>query len=344
MKILVLNCGSSSVKYQVIETATQEKIVDADLQRVTDHAAAIQTILGQLDLTDIKAVGHRVVHGGEKFRQSVVVNEDVLTELEKITYLAPLHNPAALAGVRACMKQMPTLPNILVFDTAFHSTMAPAAYLYGLPYEDYQKYGIRKYGFHGTSHQYVAEQAAKMLGRPLKSLKLITCHIGNGASICAIQNGQCVDTSMGMTPLAGLVMGSRSGDLDPAVFSILCEKHGFGVDQAVTYLNQAAGLKGLSGVSSDMRDLEPIMTTNPRVKDAIDVFIHRIVQYVGGYVAQMQGCDAVVWTGGIGVHRKFVSERVMAQLSYLPNCQKLVIPTNEELMIALECEKLLASH
>ena len=344
MKILVLNCGSSSVKYQVVETTTKEKIVDADLQRVTDHAAAIQEILAQIDLSEIKAVGHRVVHGGEKFQHSVIVDDAVLAEMERIEFLAPLHNPAAMAGVRACMAQMPDLPNILVFDTAFHSTMEPGAYLYGLPYEDYEKYGIRKYGFHGTSHQYVAMQAAEQLGRPLEELKLVTCHIGNGASVCAVQNGKCIDTSMGMTPLAGLVMGTRAGDIDAAALSILCKEHNFTIDEAITYLNKSCGLKGLSGISSDMRDLDPVMQTNERVKIAIDVFIHRIVQYVGAYVAQMTGCDAIVWTGGIGVYRQFVSERVMSHFSFLPNCQKLVIKTNEELMIALECEKLLAGN
>lgn len=342
MKILVLNCGSSSVKYQVIETTTKEKIVDADIQRVTDHAAAIQEILANIDLSEIKAVGHRVVHGGEKFQHSVIVDDKVLAEMDRIEFLAPLHNPAAMAGVRACRAQMPDLPNILVFDTAFHSTMEPGAYLYGLPYEDYEKYGIRKYGFHGTSHQYVAMQAAAELGRPLAELKLITCHIGNGASVCAIQNGKCIDTSMGMTPLAGLVMGTRAGDIDAAALSILCKEHNFTIDEAITYLNKSCGLKGLSGLSSDMRDLEPAIPTNERVKTAIDVFIHRLVHYVGAYVAQMKGCDAVVWTGGIGVHRKFVSERVMAHFDYLPDCKKMIIKTNEELMIALECEKLLA--
>ena len=341
MKILVLNCGSSSVKYQVIETTTKEKIVDDDIQRVTYHAAAIQEILQKVDLTEIKAVGHRVVHGGEKFQHTVLVDDEVLAEMDRIEFLAPLHNPASIAGVRACRQQMPDLPNFLVFDTAFHSTMEPGAYLYGLPYEDYEKYGIRKYGFHGTSHHYVAMQAAEQIGRPLQDLKIITCHIGNGASICAIQNGQCIDTSMGMTPLAGLVMGTRSGDIDPAALSVLCKQHNFTIDEAVTYLNKSSGLKGLSGLSSDMRDLEPAMATNERVKIAIDVFIHRLIQYIGGYVAQMKGCDAIVWTGGIGVHRKFVSERVMAHFDFLPNCQKMIIPTNEELMIALECEKLL---
>ena len=341
MKILVLNCGSSSVKYQVVETTTKEKIVDDDIQRVTDHAAAIQEILQKVDLTEIKAVGHRVVHGGEKFQHTVLVDDEVLAEMDRIEFLAPLHNPASMAGVRACRQQMPELPNFLVFDTAFHSTMEPGAYLYGVPYEDYEKYGIRKYGFHGTSHHYVAMQAAEQLGRPLQDLKIITCHIGNGASICAVQNGKCIDTSMGMTPLAGLVMGTRSGDIDPAALSVLCQQHNFTIDEAITYLNKSSGLKGLSGLSSDMRDLEPAMATNERVKIAIDVFIHRLIQYIGGYVAQMKGCDAIVWTGGIGVHRKFVSERVMAHFEFLPNCQKMIIPTNEELMIALECEKLL---
>ena len=341
MKILVLNCGSSSVKYQVVETTTKEKIVDADIQRVTDHATAIQEILASVDLSEIKAVGHRVVHGGEKFQHSVIVDDEVLAEMDRIEFLAPLHNPAAMAGVRACRAQMPELPNILVFDTAFHSTMEPGAFLYGLPYEDYEKYGIRKYGFHGTSHQYVAMKAAEELGRPLEELKIITCHIGNGASVCAVQNGKCVDTSMGMTPLAGLVMGTRAGDIDAAALSVLCKEHNFTIDEAITYLNKESGLKGLSGLSSDMRDLEPAIPTNERVKTAIDVFIHRLVQYVGAYVAQMKGCDAVVWTGGIGVHRKFVSERVMDHFTFLPDCKKMIIKTNEELMIALECEKLL---
>ena len=341
MKILVLNCGSSSVKYQVVETTTKEKIVDADIQRVTDHATAIQEILASVDLSEIKAVGHRVVHGGEKFQHSVIVDDEVLAEMDRIEFLAPLHNPAAMAGVRACRAQMPELPNILVFDTAFHSTMEPGAFLYGLPYEDYEKYGIRKYGFHGTSHQYVAMKAAEELGRPLEELKIITCHIGNGASVCAVQNGKCVDTSMGMTPLAGLVMGTRAGDIDAAALSVLCKEHNFTIDEAITYLNKESGLKGLSGLSSDMRDLEPAIPTNERVKIAIDVFIHRLVQYVGAYVAQMKGCDAVVWTGGIGVHRKFVSERVMEHFTFLPDCKKMIIKTNEELMIALECEKLL---
>ena len=341
MKILVLNCGSSSVKYQVVETTTKEKIVDADIQRVTDHATAIQEILASVDLSEIKAVGHRVVHGGEKFQHSVIVDDEVLAEMDRIEFLAPLHNPAAMAGVRACRAQMPELPNILVFDTAFHSTMEPGAFLYGLPYEDYEKYGIRKYGFHGTSHQYVAMKAAEELGRPLEELKIITCHIGNGASVCAVQNGKCIDTSMGMTPLAGLVMGTRAGDIDAAALSVLCKEHNFTIDEAITYLNKESGLKGLSGLSSDMRDLEPAIPTNERVKTAIDVFIHRLVQYVGAYVAQMKGCDAVVWTGGIGVHRKFVSERVMDHFTFLPDCKKMIIKTNEELMIALECEKLL---
>ena len=341
MKILVLNCGSSSVKYQVVETTTKEKIVDADIQRVTDHATAIQEILASVDLSEIKAVGHRVVHGGEKFQHSVIVDDEVLAEMDRIEFLAPLHNPAAMAGVRACRAQMPELPNILVFDTAFHSTMEPGAFLYGLPYEDYEKYGIRKYGFHGTSHQYVAMKAAEELGRPLEELKIITCHIGNGASVCAVQNGKCIDTSMGMTPLAGLVMGTRAGDIDAAALSVLCKEHNFTIDEAITYLNKACGLKGLSGLSSDMRDLEPAIPTNERVKVAIDVFIHRLVQYVGAYVAQMKGCDAVVWTGGIGVHRAFVSDRVMEHFTFLPDCKKMIIKTNEELMIALECEKLL---
>ena len=341
MKVLVLNSGSSSVKYQVIETTTQAVEKEGNIQRVTDHAAAIKEILDSVDTATIKAVGHRVVNGGEKFKDAVMVDDKVMAEMAKLEHFAPLHNPAAMLGVKECRKLMPNIPNILVFDTAFHATMPAEAYLYGLPYEDYTKHQIRKFGAHGTSHQYVAEQAAKQLGKPLKDLKLITCHIGNGASVCAIEHGQCIDTSMGMTPLAGLVMGTRSGDIDPAILPVLCEKHNFTLDEAITYLNKNSGLLGLSGLSSDMRDIEAVMDTNPRVKLATDVFIHRLVQYVGGYVAQMKGCDAIVWTGGIGVHRKWVAERTMEHFTFLPNCQKLVIPTNEELAIALACEKLL---
>lgn len=341
MKVLVLNSGSSSVKYQVIETTTQAVETEGNLQRVTDHAAAIKEVLQNVDIATIQAVGHRVVNGGEKFQAATLVDDAVMAEMAKIEHLAPLHNPAAMLGVKECRALMPNIPNILVFDTAFHSTMPASAYLYGLPYEDYEKYQIRKYGAHGTSHQYVAEQASKQLGKPLKDLKLITCHIGNGASVCAIKHGQCVDTSMGMTPLAGLVMGTRSGDLDPAILPILCREHHFTIDEAITYLNKNCGLLGLSGLSSDMRDIEAAMDTNPRVKLATEVFLHRLVHYIGGYVAQMQGCDAIVWTGGIGVHRKWVAKRAMAHFTFLPNCQKLVIPTNEELAIALACEKLL---
>ncbi len=341
MKVLVLNSGSSSVKYQVIETTTRAVEKEGNIQRVTDHAAAIKEVLQSIDTTSIQAVGHRVVNGGEKFQTATLVDDTVMAAMAQIEHLAPLHNPAAMLGVKECRQLMPKIPNILVFDTAFHATMPASAYLYGLPYEDYTKYQIRKYGAHGTSHQYVAEQAAKQLGKPLSDLKLITCHIGNGASICAIKHGQCVDTSMGMTPLAGLVMGTRSGDIDPSILPILCQEHHFTIDEAITYLNKKCGLLGLSGLSSDMRDIEAAMDTNPRVKLATEVFLHRLVQYIGGYVAQMQGCDAIVWTGGIGVHRKWVADRTMAHFTFLPNCQKLVIPTNEELQIALACEKLL---
>lgn len=341
MKVLVINSGSSSVKYQVIETTTQTVEIEDNIQRVTDHAVAIKEILSKIKVDEIAAVGHRVVHGGEKFQHSVLVTDEVMREMAQISYLAPLHNPANLLGVQECRKLMPNIPNVLVFDTAFHATMDESAFLYGLPYEDYTKYHIRKYGFHGTSHQYVANQAAKQLNKPLRELKLITCHIGNGASICAIQNGKCIDTSMGMTPLAGLVMGTRSGDIDPAILPLLCEKHQFTLPEAIDYLNKQSGLKGLTGISSDMRDIEAVMDSDPRAKVGVEVFLRRIVQYIGGYIAQMKGCDAIVWTGGIGLHRKWVAERVMEHFTYLPNCQKLVIPTNEELAIALECEKLL---
>jgi acetate kinase len=366
MKTLIINSGSSSLKYQIIDTKDKITIVKGSVQRIgtkqafiehgqgaeinfacPNHSEAITEMLKYIkqdgiELSSIAAVGHRVVHGGEKFDKSVVATPAVITELEKISHLAPLHNPANILGVKECMKLMPAIPNVLVFDTAFHSTMKESAFLYGLPYEDYEVHGIRKYGFHGTSHKFVAREAAKILNKPLDKLKLITCHIGNGASICAIDGGISVDTSMGMTPLAGLVMGTRSGDIDPSVVATLGVVHKFTVDQTIDYLNKQSGLKGLYGPSSDMRDIEVAFGKDKRANIAVAVFVRRMVQYIGGYIAQMKGCDAIIWTGGIGIHRPWIADMVMEHFKFLPKIKRLMVPTNEELEIAFECETLLA--
>ncbi len=343
MKILIINCGSSSLKYQKVDTETKEVEAEGNIERVTSHSDAVAEVMSKVDTSNISAVGHRVVHGGEKMVNSVIVDDKVLAEMERISHLAPLHNPAHIIGVKECMKCMPNIKNILVFDTAFHSTMKEEAFLYGIPYEDYENHGIRKYGFHGVSHKYVAGEAAKMLGKPLEELKLISCHLGNGASICAIEGGKSIDTSMGMTPLAGLIMGTRSGDIDPAIIPALCKAHNFSVDEAITYLNKECGLKGVSGVGSDMRDIKAALETNKRAKLANTMFNRRITSYIGSYVAQLKGCDAIIWTGGIGIHNAEMVKQVMSHFEFLPDCKSLVIKTNEELEIALECEKVLSS-
>jgi acetate kinase len=346
----VINSGSSSLKYQVIDTENKRIVIKGNIERIASggHGKAITEMLRQIEagginLSAISAVGHRVVHGGEKFTDTVTATEEVIAELKKISNLAPLHNPANILGVTECMKRLPHVPNVLVFDTAFHSAMRESAYLYGLPYDDYKIHGIRKYGFHGTSHKFVSAEAAKILRKPISKLKLVSCHIGNGASIAAIDGGVSVDTSMGMTPLAGLVMGTRSGDIDPSVVATLCKVHNFTVDETIDYLNRQSGLLGLFGHSSDMRDIEAEFASNPRAKTAVSVFVHAIVQYVGGYIAQMGGCDAIIWTGGIGIHRTWIADMVMARFRFLPKVKRLMIPTNEELEIALECKKHLLS-
>jgi acetate kinase len=367
MEILVVNSGSSTLKYKIIDTKNKVTVAKGAVERIggngsfiehgdggkvqfdcPTHAGAIEKMLEYIrrdgiKLDDISAVGHRVVHGGEKFTDSIIADKKILTELEQISYLAPLHNPANILGVREFMKILPEIPNVLVFDTAFHSTMKEDAFLYGLPYEDYEKYGIRKYGFHGTSHKFVAREAAKILGKPLEKLKLVTCHVGNGASICAVDGGVSTDTSMGMTPLAGLVMGSRSGDIDPAVVATLCKEHNFTVDDCIAYLNRQCGLKGLYGKGEgDMRDIEAEFGSNPRAKIAVGVFVRSLVKYIGAYIAEMGGADAVVWTGGIGIHRPWIADMVMHHFEFLPKMKRLVIPTNEELEIAFECERIIA--
>lgn len=391
MKILVINCGSSSLKYQVIDmdgeillakglverigmdgsVITHEKKDAAKWKNETpmkDHSDAIAQVLAALvdpehgvikDMSEIGAVGHRVVHAGEKYANSVLINDDVIAALEECTELAPLHNPPNLLGIAACQKLMPNTPMVGVFDTAFHQTMPPESYIYALPYEYYTDLGIRRYGFHGTSHKYVAQRAAAILNNNLDDMKLITCHLGNGASVSAIKRGKCIDTSMGFTPLEGLVMGTRCGDLDPAIVTYIREK--LDLDQGVAneILNKKSGVLGISGISSDFRDLEKAAEEgNERAQLAIKVFVHRVRFYIGAYIAEMNGVDAIVFTAGVGendiqmrdlicndlgnlgIKLDLVKNKVRGQECVISRDDSRVavvlIPTNEELMIARE--------
>jgi acetate kinase len=338
-----------------------------------DHAAAMSIVLDALlhkdygviaSKNEIVAIGHRVVHGGETFTQSALIDDRVEQAIEAVSDLAPLHNPPNLTGIRACKQHMPGLPQVAVFDTAFHQTMPSKAYLYAIDYDLYDKHKIRKYGFHGTSHKYVAEKCAEMLNRPLNSLKLITCHLGNGASVCAVDKGESVDTSMGLTPLEGLAMGTRSGDLDPAVLPFIMEKEQLTAQQTVDMLNKKSGILGLSGVSSDFRDVTAAANEgNTRAKDALDLFAYRVAGYIGRYAAAMNGLDAVVFTAGIGENDLGVRADVCTYLTWMgvdiePSLNEkrgqaldvskpgakvrvLVIPTNEELMIARDTKIIL---
>ena len=392
MNILVINCGSSSLKFQLINAQTEELIAkglcerigiegsqmtyapkDGDKLQVTepmaDHTAAIRLVLNALadeksgvvkSLDEIGAVGHRIVHGGENFAASTLITDEVLAAIEACNDLAPLHNPANLIGINACRELMPETPMVAVFDTAFHQTMPEEAYLYGIPYHYYEDYKVRRYGFHGTSHSYVSHQAAKMLGKPYEELKIIVCHLGNGASVSAVKNGKCVDTSMGLTPLEGLIMGTRSGDMDPAIIEFLCNKEDKSVHEILNILNKESGVLGLSeGYSSDFRDLEKGYRAGeaPSIR-AMNTFAYRVVKYIGAYAAAMNGVDAICFTAGIGENNPFIREMICAYLGYLgiaindeENAKRgeetvistpesrtkvLVIPTNEELAIARE--------
>lgn len=390
MNVLVINCGSSSLKYQVINSDTEEvlakglcerigldgrlvyqkaggekEITDADMPT---HKQAIQMVLEALvnpetgalkSLGEIGAVGHRMVHGGEKFACSTILNEEVLNVVEECNDLAPLHNPANLIGVRACQDLMPGVPMVGVFDTAFHQTMPEKAYLYGIDYDYYEKYGVRKYGFHGTSHSYVSKRAAEILGRPYEELKTIVCHLGNGASICAVKNGKSVDTSMGLTPLEGLIMGTRSGDIDPGAMEYLAKKEKIDLEGVMTVLNKKSGVQGLSHISSDFRDLEAAAAKNDRGGiRALETYIYRVAKYVGSYVAAMNGVDVICFTAGVGENGPDTRKGVCDYLGYLgvklddeanqirgeekiisaPDSKVTVLclPTNEELAIARE--------
>ena len=392
MNILVINCGSSSLKFQLIDSETEKCIAKGLCERIgiegsqitytpdggekektvtpmPDHTEAIRLVLEALtnektgvvkSLDEIGAVGHRIVHGGEKFAASTIITDEVMKAIEECNDLAPLHNPANLIGINACKKLMPTTPMVAVFDTAFHQTMPEEAYMYGLPYEYYEKYKIRRYGFHGTSHSYVSRKAAEVLGKKYEDLKIIVCHLGNGASVSAVKNGKCVDTSMGLTPLEGLIMGTRSGDIDPAIMEFIAHKEGKNIDEIMTVLNKKSGVYGLSNnLSSDFRDLEDGYNRgDEHCIRTMNTYCYRVAKYIGSYVAAMNGVDVICFTAGIGENAPLVRSLVCEHLGFLgvsidedanhkrgeeiaistPDSKTIVmaIPTNEELAIARE--------
>ena len=397
MKVLVVNCGSSSLKYQLFNMTDESVLAKGLVERIgiegsnlthqpagkpkvpltadiKNHTIAIKMVLEALtdpehgvvaNINEIDAIGHRVVHGAEKFSDSVLITPAVMAALEEFVELAPLHNPPNISGIDACAEILPNVPQVGVFDTAFHQTMPPYAFLYGLPYEAYKKFGVRRYGFHGTSHKFVSQRAAEMMGNHMTSMRIITCHLGNGASIAAVKNGKSIDTSMGFTPLQGLVMGTRCGDIDPAIPPFLMRKEGMTTDEIDTYLNKKSGVLGLSGLSSDFRDLEDAADKgNERAKLAIDVFAYTVRKYIGSYVAAMGGVDAIVFTAGLGENSPRIRDQICNGLEFLgtridpaknavrgkeqeisvegSKVKLFVIPTNEELMIARDTKTICA--
>jgi len=348
MRTLVINSGSSSIKYKLFDMPTESLLSKGLIEHIGekgspihDHYTGLKSILTHINGVDL--VGHRVVHGAEEFSRPVFVDDAVVKKIRQCCALAPLHNPANLTGILACRRLLPGVRQVAVFDTAFHQTIPEHAFIYGLPYEYYRKYGIRKYGFHGTSHQYVAHEAARILKRPYRKLRLITCHLGNGCSIACVKYGRSVDTSMGFTPLEGLIMGTRCGDIDPALITYLMRKEKLGIQGIEDVLNKQSGLQGISGFSNDMRALEArVSRGDRRSKLAIDIFVYRIQKYIGAYTAVMGGCDAVVFTAGIGEHQKAVRNRICRGLfRHLKNKPRvLVVPTQEELMIARQAFRL----
>ncbi len=367
MLILVINCGSSSAKYQLFDIKKNRsltlRLTKGVIERIgclrsgcKDHREAIEMIVDRLtggrsgvitSKDQICAIGHRVVHGGEEFRESALLTEKVIRSIEKYSELAPLHNPPSLSGIKACSEILKGIPQVAVFDTSFHQTMPQSAFLYGLPFKYYKKYGIRRYGFHGTSHRFVSEEAARILRRPSGSLKLVTCHLGNGCSMAAVSGGKSVDTSMGFTPLEGLLMGTRSGDLDPAAVLYILEKEGLTIAQVNDILNKDSGLLGISGVSNDMRDILKKMRGGgkgaKRCRAAIDIFIYRIKKYIGAYLAAMGGLDAVIFTAGIGENNPWIARRISNELKNVVSKKTkfLIIPTNEELLIARDAHNII---
>lgn len=398
MKVLVINAGSSSLKYQLIDVDTKDVIAKGLVDRigisdsnviykpamgktgfavvrdVKDHTEAIRLVIDAMldpvngvikSMDEIDAVGHRVVHGGEKFTAPVLINDAVMETIETLTDLAPLHNPANMMGIRACREIMPNAPMVAVFDTAFHQTMPAEAYIYALPYEAYTDNMVRRYGFHGTSHNYVSKVAVEMLGKPAEETKIVTCHLGNGSSIAAVKGGKCIDTSMGLTPLEGVPMGTRCGDIDPAIVLYLMKKLNLNVNEMDAYLNKMSGVLGISGVSSDMRDIEAAAKQgNERAELALATLAYKVKKYIGAYVAAMDGVDAIVFTAGVGENAANIRERIISGLGYLgvvpdyelnSNCPRgqnveiskpessvkvFVIPTDEEMMIATQTAEL----
>ena len=396
MKVLVLNCGSSSLKYQLIDMETENVLAKGLCERIgiegsrlkhqpegkdavifddyqESHAVSVKMVLDALthpeygvvkSMKEINAVGHRVVHGGEYFASSVIITDEVKEALEKCCDLAPLHNPANLIGIAACEEIMPGVPQVGVFDTAFHQTMPERAYLYALPYEYYEKYKVRRYGFHGTSHRFVSEEVCKMMDRPYDQTKVITCHLGNGGSVCAVRNGKSIDTTMGFTPLEGLVMGTRAGDVDVAAVTYLMKKEGLSADEMDNILNKKSGVLGLSGVSSDFRDIEEAAEAgNGRAETALDVFAYKVAKRIGAYAAAMNGVDAIVFTAGLGENSATTRSAICNYLGWMgvhidsynnslrgkaieisatdSRVRVYVIPTNEELVIARDTKELL---
>ena len=397
MNVLVINAGSSSLKYQLLNPTTGELLAKGLCERIgidglftskpqlpgkeaikaasvsmPTHSEAIQAVLNALvdekngvigSMKEIDAVGHRVVHGGEKFAKSVVITDEVMQAIEECNPLAPLHNPANIIGIKACQELMPGVPMVAVFDTAFHQTMPPVAYTYAIPYEYYEKDKVRRYGFHGTSHKYVSQRAADMLGKPIEQLKLISCHLGNGSSVTAIDGGKSIDTSMGFTPLAGLPMGTRSGDIDAGILEYLMNKYGMDIKEMVNVLNKKSGVMGVSGVSSDFRDLEEAFEQgNERAGLAVDMFNYGVKKLIGAYAAAMGGVDAIIFTAGVGENSASQRMAIASDLEFMgvkmdedankvrgeervisaPDSKVtvLLIPTNEELMIAMDTEAL----
>ncbi|KGN02889.1 acetate kinase [Clostridium novyi A str. 4570] len=398
MKILVINCGSSSLKYQLIDMTSEQPIAQGLVERIgiegsvlthkvngkkykieeemKDHKKAIELVLNALvneeygvikNMEEISAVGHRVVHGGEKYAESVLIDSEVMEALEDFVKLAPLHNPPNIIGINACKELMPSTPMVAVFDTAFHQTLPDYAYMYSLPYDLYEKHGIRKYGFHGTSHKYVSAMAAEVLGKNIEDLKLITCHLGNGSSLAAVKNGKCVDTSMGFTPLAGLTMGTRCGDIDPAIVTFLIKELNYSVDEVNKIMNKESGVLGISGISSDFRDiLKAAAEGNERAELALNIFKNKVIQYIGAYTAVMGGVDAIIFTAGVGENSEPIRKRIVSELGFLgikldeeknkvmgetetistedSKVKVLAIPTNEELMIARDTKEIVEKN
>ena len=395
MKTLIINCGSSSLKYQLIDMSTEECMVQGLVERIgiegslltqkvegkdkyvinaeiKNHKEAIKLVLQALidpihgvikSMDEISAVGHRVVHGGEKYSDSVLINDEVLQSIKDCIVLAPLHNPPNVIGIEACKELMPNTPMVAVFDTAFHQTMPKHSYICPLPYDLYQKYGIRKYGFHGTSHKYVSNKVAEVMGKDIKDLKIVTCHLGNGCSLAAIKNGKSVDTSMGFTPLAGVMMGTRSGSIDPSVISFLIEQHGYTIEEVDELLNKKSGVLGISGVSSDFRDvLAAAESGNERAKLALEIFYYKVRTQIAAYAGAMGGIDVIVFTAGIGENSSITRKEILKGLEFFgfelneenneirgkiqeistedSRVKVYVVPTNEELMIARDTAKL----